>query len=293
MRAGDFAGAWGISDRVLRERAGRLRHDCPRHLQSVWDGRAFAGQRVLVRCYHGLGDTVMFARYLPALRAEAREVIVWAQPALLPLLRTMREIDQLLPLHDGAPECDYDVDVEIMELAHAFRSTAGTLPRSVPYFEISPARLAFTDRLRVGLAWAAGDWDARRNVPVELLRPLARFAGVELHLLQRGAARAEWPEPTAHDSGSDNVLATAAIMRALDLVISVDSFPAHLAGALGVETWVLLPEPADWRWGRGETTPWYPTLRLFRQEQPGVWAPVIARVTAALAARVRDRRGNR
>jgi hypothetical protein len=232
----------------------------------------------------------MFIRYAPLLKAVAREVIVWAQPALLPLLRTARGIDRLLPLHDGAPACDYDVDIEVMELAHAFRSTIETLPCAVPYFEVAPADLPRTDKFRVGLAWAAGDWDQRRNVPAELLAPLARLEGVELHLLQRGAALADWRESRAVRSGRDDVLATAQLMRALDLVVSVDSFPAHLAGALGVATWTLLPAPADWRWGRGETTPWYPTMRLFRQPRAGDWDSVIASVTSALAARVRDRR---
>jgi hypothetical protein len=158
---------------------------------------------------------------------------------------------------------------------------------------VEPVLLAESAKLRVGLVWAAGDWDARRNVPVPLLRPLARIEGVELHLLQRGAALAEWRGPDAVRNGTDDVLATAALIRALDLVISVDSFPAHLAGALGVPIWTLLPEPADWRWGDGETTPWYPTMRLFRQSRPGDWESVMAPLTAALTARARDRRGNR
>lgn len=293
MRAGDFAGAWEISDAVLRARAGVPCAHWPRHLQYIWDGRPLAEQRVLVRCYHGLGDTVMFIRYAPLLRAVAREVIVWAQPALAPLLRTARGIDRLLPLHDGTPECDYDVDIEVMELAHAFRSAVDTLPCTVPYFEVAATPLPHTRKLRVGLTWAAGDWDARRNVPTTWLEPLARREDLELHLLQRGPALHEWHEPNARPTGSDDVLATATLMRGLDLVISIDSFPAHLSGALGVPTWTLLPEPADWRWGGGETTPWYPTMRLFRQPRPGNWATVIRQVTTALAARARDRRDSR
>lgn len=293
MRAGDWAAAWEISDAVLRECAGEPCHDWPRHRQYVWDGRPLAGQRVLVRCYHGLGDTVMFIRYAPLLKAIAREVIVWAQPALIPLLRTTHGIDRLLPLHDGTPECDYDLDIEVMELAHAFRSTPATLPRAVPYFDVPPARLPPGKQLRVGLAWVAGDWDRRRNIPIRQIARLAEVAGIEFHLLQRGPARAEWHEPRATRSGSDDVLATAALMRALDLVVSVDSFPAHLAGALGVPTWTLLPSPSDWRWGGDATTPWYPTMRLLRQARAGDWESVISPVAAALAARASDRTGNR
>src|SRR5919204_527528 len=107
----------------------------PRHEQWVWDGRPLADRTVLVRCYHGLGDTLQFARFLPLLANVARETLVWAQPPLLPLLATLPGVGRLLPLHDGAPGVDYDVDVEIMELAHALRTSADSLPACVPYFE--------------------------------------------------------------------------------------------------------------------------------------------------------------
>lgn len=107
MRLGDFEGAWKISDEVLRSRTGQPCWDWPRHLQSIWDGRPLAGKRVLIRCYHGLGDTLQFIRFAPLVKAIAREVIVWAQPALIPLLKTAAGIDRLLPLHDGTPEAEY------------------------------------------------------------------------------------------------------------------------------------------------------------------------------------------
>src|SRR4051794_40948305 len=110
MRHGDFSAAWEISDAVLHAHAGVPCHDWPRHFQYVWNGVSLAGQRVLIRCYHGLGDTVQFIRFAPWVKAIAREVIVWAQPELLPLLRTAAGIDRLLPLHDGTPDIDYDVD---------------------------------------------------------------------------------------------------------------------------------------------------------------------------------------
>jgi hypothetical protein len=119
MQRGAFEAAWGISDAVLRARAGVPCGHWPRHLQYIWDGTPLAGKRVLVRCYHGLGDTIQFIRYVPLIKEIAREVMVWAQPALLPLLRTLRGIDLLLPLHDGTPDVEYDVDVESMELPKA------------------------------------------------------------------------------------------------------------------------------------------------------------------------------
>ncbi|MDP9348872.1 MAG: ADP-heptose--LPS heptosyltransferase, partial [Gemmatimonadota bacterium] len=269
-------------------------HHRPRHEQWIWDGTPLQGRRVLVRCYHGLGDTLQFVRFVPWVRALAAEVTVWAQPALLPLLRTLPGVGRLLPLHDGTPGVEYDVDVEVMELAHVFRTTLDTLPAEVPYLHVDPSPLP-TDglaagRLRVGLVWRAGDWDERRSLPFPLLAPLAELPGVELHVLQRGPALAEHPEGFGVVSGSDSVLEAARVIRALDVVVTVDSMPAHLAGALGVPTWTLLHADADWRWMEGRAdSPWYPTMRLFRQERPGEWEPVIARVAAGLRRRAEEK----
>jgi hypothetical protein len=284
MQRGAFEAAWGISDAVLRARAGVPCGHWPRHLQYIWDGTPLAGKRILVRCYHGLGDTIQFIRYVSLLKEIAREVMVWAQPALLPLLRTMRGIDLLLPLHDGTPDVEYDIDVESMELPHIFRTRLATIPADIPYLHVEPAVLPRPGRLAVGLVWAAGEWDhARRSIPFSLLAPLARIPQVALYILQRGPALAHYRPSFGTLSSADDVLETARIMRALDLVISVDTMPAHLAGALGVPVWTLLDTAADWRWmeGRAES-PWYPTMRLFRQEEHGAWEPVIARVVAAL-----------
>ncbi|HEX8360121.1 MAG TPA: glycosyltransferase family 9 protein [Longimicrobium sp.] len=287
MRRGDFEAAWEVSDRVLRAHAGVSCTHLPRHEQWVWDGTPVRGKRVLVRCYHGLGDTLQFIRFAPRLKDVAREVIVWAQPELIPLLNTACGIGRLLPLHDGTPEVKFDVDVEVMELAHLFRATSRTLPGPVPYLHAEPADLPRDGRLAVGLVWQAGGWDERRSVPPHLLAPLAEVPGVELHVLQRGPGLEERPEWLGTVSGSDDVLRTARVMKALDLVITVDSMPAHLAGALGVPVWTLLHSDPDWRWMEGrDDSPWYPTMRLFRQARPGAWEEVAARVAAALAERV-------
>jgi hypothetical protein len=290
MRRGDFAAAWEISDSVLRARAGTPCWHLPRHEQYVWDGTPLAGRRVLVRCYHGLGDTIQFVRFAVPLRAVAAEVVVWAQAPLLPLLASAEGIDRLLPLHDGTPAVAYDADVEIMELPHVLRTTLETLPATVPYLHVPAAPRADDGRFHVGLVWAAGDWDATRSLPPALLAPLAHLPGIALHRLQRGPQRAGWEPGVGVDSGSDDPYETARVMRSLDLVISVDSMPAHLAGALGVPVWTLLRARADWRWMHGgERTPWYPTMRLFRQARPGEWAPVVARVTSELERALRSR----
>jgi hypothetical protein len=291
MRRGDFGPAWQISAAVMKERAGRSCWNLPRHQQYVWNGSSVIGKRVLVRCYHGLGDTVQFIRYAPLLKAYAREVIVWAQPVLIPLLAKVAGIDRLLPLHDGVPEAEYDVDVEIMELPFVFRTTRETIPHRVPYFEVTPQRPRATSppRFNVGLVWRAGDWNPQRSVPVELLLPLRKFDGAKFWVLQGGEARFEWPREDCVSSG-DEIEETARLMRAMDLVITIDSLPAHLSGALGVPTWTLLSANPDWRWmNTGETSPWYPTMRLFRQRVAGDWEPVVARVATALEAKTKAR----
>jgi hypothetical protein len=284
MRRGAFEEAWTISDAVLRARVGVPCWHWPRHQQYLWDGTPLADKRVLVRCYHGLGDTIQFIRYAPLIKDVAREVLVWAQPALLPLLRTMRGIDCLLPLHDGAPDVGYDVDVESMELPHICRTTLATIPAEIPYLHVAPAALPRQERVAVGLVWAAGDWQhKRRSIPWPLLAPLATIPGVALYILQRGPALEQYQHGVGILSGTHDVVEEARLMRALDLVISVDTMPAHLAGALGVPVWTLLDAAADWRWmDEREDSPWYPTMRLFRQERPGAWEPVVARVMAEL-----------
>ncbi|MDF3058136.1 MAG: hypothetical protein K0R17_2351, partial [Rariglobus sp.] len=179
MKRGDFERAWRLADETLAERAGRPCWHWPRHLQYIWDGSSLDGKRVLVRCYHGLGDTVQFIRFAALLKERAAEVIVWAQPALLPLLQTVAGVDRLLPLHDGVPAVDYDHDVEVMELAHICRVNPDTLPRKVPYLK-PPSRTPALSRrrLNVGVIWRAGDWDERRSIPTEALAPLAAVPGV-------------------------------------------------------------------------------------------------------------------
>jgi hypothetical protein len=283
MRGGEMERAWQISDALVAARGGASSAHLPRHEQPVWDGTPVDGKRVLVRCYHGLGDTLQFIRYAEPLSRVAREVIVWAQPALIPLLRSVRGIHRLLPLHDGAPDAEYNVDVEVMELPHLFRSTLDTIPARVPYIHAPKAKLPGDGNLAVGLVWRAGDWDDRRSVPSPLLVQLGDIGGVTLHILQRGPALDELPPGFGVLSGSDDVLRTASVIRALDLVVTVDSMPAHLVGALGMPVWTLLHSDADWRWMVGhDDSPWYPTMRLFRQDRPGDWEPVIARVAAEL-----------
>lgn len=284
MRSGDFEAAWRISDALLPGLRNQDRRVVPRYLQNIWDGRSVVGKRVLVRCYHGLGDTIQFIRYAWQLKRIAAEVIVWVQPSLIPLLRSVRGIDRLLPLHDSEPEVEYDVDIELNELPYVFRTTLANIPADVPYFHVEPAALRTANsQLRVGLIWQSGEWDASRSIPFATVGRLADVPGVEWHVLQRNPRRAGWDGKFGVISGGDNPLDDARIMRALDLVISVDTMTAHLAGALAVRTWTLLPFKADWRWLQERAdSPWYPTMRVFRQRREGDWGRLIAEVASEL-----------
>lgn len=285
MRRGDFESAWRVCDAVL-ERRRRERVDCgrwPRHEQFLWDGRPLDGRDVLVHCYHGLGDTLQFVRFLPPLRARAKRTTLWVQPALLGLLDGCDGVDACIPLHDGAPPSGHDAHVESMELPHALRITLARLPRAVPYVHPRPPGERPHDdaRLRVGLAWRAGDWNAARSIPERELAPLPAVPNVRWFSIQYDAAAPAFAEPLA----CRDLAELARRLQSLDLVVTVDTMTAHLAGALGLPTWTLLTADADWRWmAARDDSPWYPTMRLFRQTVPHDWRTVVD----AVARRLRE-----
>lgn len=306
MLRGDLTRAWRLADRERGQRR-RAGTDCsfwPRHMRPVWNGAALAGAHVLVRCHHGLGDTIQFIRYAPMLAELARAVDVEAQPELVPLLSGFSGIHRLhaLPATTDRPISAFgcEVEIDVTELAHACRTTLDTIPARVPYLAPDPVlaaeasrrlhriRGAEPRRLAVGLVWAAGAWKPERSVPLSRLAPLADIPGVALVNLQRGPEHAGRRDfggnpPMAEIFSSDDLAEAAATIANLDLVVTVDTMAAHLAGALGVPTWLMLHVAADWRWllDRADS-PWYPTMRLFRQREPGDWDPVIAEVLAAL-----------
>lgn len=307
MMQGDFEAAWRISDQALRTRvaSGKTWRNWPRHLQPVWRGEPLEGRRVLVRCYHGLGDTLQFARFFRPLRMIAAHVQAWAQPELLGILESAGGIDALLPLHDGIVDARFDVDIELMEIPHALRVTLQTLPRAVPYLwprrlrrALFAERRAADEGFNIGLVWQTGDWDDRRSIPLRALTPLAALRGVRLYSLQRGSAQGQGALLGASDISDADVEVAATRMLALDLILSPDTMIAHLAGTLGLPVFTLLHADCDWRWMSGRSdSPWYPTMRLFRQGRPGDWDPVIeavaAAVSAAAEAKARTRRALR
>ena len=292
MRRGDFAASWAVNDQVLhgRDKAERDDPAQPYHLRWVWDGRPFDGRRVLVRCYHGLGDTIQFCRYLPLLRRRVAHLSLEVQPPLLDLLAPLPGPDQLIPFRPGRPSASADCDLEIMELAHALRS----LPDPVPYLRAAPLpRLEAA--VLAGLCWHVDTgWDPGRSVPLPLLRALEDVPGVRLVSLQRGAGADHAGQPGAPamlQEASMDLLHTARRIASLDLVVTVDTMVAHLAGALGRPVWVLLQHEADWRWMAGRSTPWYGSARLYRQPAPGDWHTPVRQVVADLAALVQEKAG--
>lgn len=284
MLAGSFSQAWAVSDEVLKARAGIPCWHLPRHQQYIWNGSPLNDQVVLIRCYHGLGDTIQFIRYAPMVSAIAKKVIIWAQPELIPLLCTVPGIGQIIPLHNGDPGVAYDVDVEIMELQHVFRSTIPTLPCQIPYLHVSAQDgIRHQTKKSIGLVWQAGDWDQTRSVPFRLLLPLFDLPDYQFYILQSYPEATGWIEGYGINPGPLNLYDYARCIKGLDVVISVDSMPAHLAGALGVPVWTLLKKDADWRWMENRTdSPWYPTMTLFRQSIAGYWTGVIEQVGVEL-----------
>jgi hypothetical protein len=294
-RRGELHAAWHVSDEALALRAGIDCSGWPRHHQFIWRGQQLRGQRVLVRCYHGLGDTIHFVRFVPELRKIAREVILWTQPALIPLLRTLDGgPDRIIPLTDGSPEVEFDVDIELTELMHALRATPAMPRIRSPYLLAREPRRARPPRgaMQVGLVWRSGEWNATRSVACELLAPLGDIDGIEWLLFQRGPALSEWRHAFGRVPRIDGPLDEARQMLELDLLISVDTCSAHLGGAVGAQVWTLLPADADWRWMRDQAvSSWYPTMHLFRQHTAGDWSSVIDEAAKVLRAACRSREG--
>ena len=276
-RSGDHELAWTLCEQALAERDPATRDDprLPYHLRWVWDGTPVDGRDVLVRCYHGLGDTIQFARFLPLLRRRAASVTVEIQPRLIGLFAGFPGVDRLVPFDVAAPLPPAECVLEIMELGFALRAApASALP---PYLGAAPAALPTGT---VGLCCDAGDWDGERAIPPELLARLARHRPLVTLDPRPSALPVLNPAGCPFDIGQ-----TAALVAGCALVVTVDTMVAHLAGALGKPTWLLLKHEPDWRWApQSGCSEWYPSLRLYPQPTPGEWLSVAAQVERDLAA---------
>ncbi len=303
IQSGDFARGWPECEWRLRGQ------DLPIHRlpQPRWDGSELGGRTILIVAEQGLGDTIQFIRYAPLVARRGGRVVVTCTRPLSRILVTCPGVDQVIVQGDPLPEFAYYAPV--MSLPAILGTTLETIPSEVPYLAADPwvaARwrdaLDGIDEFKIGVVWQGNPVhtrDRERSFRLAHLEPVARVPGVRLFSLQKNygldqiEAVADRFQVTGLGHRLDDFVDTAAVMGNLDLVISADSSPAHLAGALGVPVWMPLPYISDWRWMTDrDDTPWYPTMRLFRQRRFGDWDELFARLARELtAARIFHSRG--
>ncbi|MBV8636363.1 MAG: tetratricopeptide repeat protein, partial [Burkholderiaceae bacterium] len=259
--------------------------------QPLWLGeQPLQGKTILIHAEQGLGDTVLFCRYLKLVHDLGARVVFEVQPALMPLLADLEGVDELVA--KGQPLPDFDCHCPLLSLPLAFKTDLDSIPDSIPYLSAQPERvLRWASRLgghgfKIGICWKGAN--AQRSVPLEHFAGLSRIPGVRLISLQKSAADEATGNVKVESTGDDfdttgAFLDTAAVMTCCDLVITNDTSVAHVAGALGVPTWIALLFVPDWRWMMDRTdSPWYPTIRLFRQPASGDWTGAFAHMEAAL-----------
>ncbi len=274
-----------------------------------WDGRPIPDQTLLIHTEQGAGDAIQLARYVPLAAERCKQLVLVCRADLIPIFATIPGIAQLREA--GQIEVsEFDTYAALLSLPQVLDATLETIPAEVPYVDGEAIRrrkkagsvldLEPSSRPKVGIVWAGSPThqnDRRRSCPLKEFVPVLGTAGIDFYSLQKGPQceeLAQLPpeikvqdlEPKLGDFGD-----TAVVVGQLDLVISVDTSVAHLAGALGKPVWTLLSYVSDWRWLlEGEETPWYPTMRLFRQSEPGDWAGVMERVAGALEQKEWKRR---
>ena len=263
-----------------------------------WDGGALSGLTILLECEQGLGDTLQFVRYATLVAERGATVLVQCQsPALKPLLKRVPGVAAVFARGEALPR--FDCRAPLLSLPRIFGTTLDRVPARVPYLTPEPLsaaswrlRLSPCAALKVGLVWKGGPLPRNRACPFAELAPLSLVTGVRWYSLQLGEAPHPGPLNLVELSGEMRDFGdSAAIMANLDLVLTVDTATAHLAGGMGVPVWTLLPHGCDWRWLTDRSdSPWYPSMRLFRQERPGDWRGVLTRVAGELAALIRERR---
>jgi tetratricopeptide (TPR) repeat protein len=299
---GDFASAWPDF-----EQRWTLSGMVPRSFsQPRWDGSPLEGKTVLVYFVfgeQGLGDTLQFLRYLPMVQRRGGNVLLECQEALAGLLQGALGVDQLIPV--GAPMTSFDVHIPLMSLPALFDTTLVTIPASVPYLAADSKLVEYWGEqiteavpagsgLKIGVAWQGNPnhvRDRTRSVPLEHFGALTRVPKTTLISLQVGPATGQLGAVpfSVLDLGSgfdkNSLSDLAGALLNLDLAVTVDTAVAHLAGALGVPVWLVLPNVPDWRWLlERDDSPWYPTMRLFRQRQQDAWDEVFDRMATALAS---------
>ena len=301
LMLGDFDAGWTAYESRLHMGAEpRIQTD----RWPLWQGETVAGRQMLVLAEQGIGDIIQFARYIDGLNRLGAEVTLRVCERLVPLLSGLVHCCRLVT--DLGPDAHFDFEIPLMSLPHRLALGAIVPPDPIRYITAASDHVWFWERrlqpggegLRVGITWQGNRAfydDARRSVPLETFGVLADVPGVRLISLQDQSETADLIAsglPIEHlgdDVDRDGAfLDTAAILENVDLLITSDTAIAHLAGAMGRPVWLALANVPDWRWGMsGETTPWYPTMRLFRQTTEGDWAGVFEAIRVALTEEVR------
>jgi tetratricopeptide (TPR) repeat protein len=296
LARGEYADGWGEYEWRFRRKSAHQVY--PRNYQvDPWNGSSYAGKRLLVHCEQGMGDMIQFCRYLPQVKALGGALIVEAHAPLLSLLSGMTAADQVVPFNvHRQPAVHFDLFAPLLSLPRLFRTTLNNIPNQVPYLHADPHRAAkwsdisrHAKGLRIGLVWYGSTVDLSRACPIEQIEALFSVTDAHFFSLQKGLAEqsvariSKFANVTHWGDRLNDFGDTAAAIEGLDLIISVDTATAHLAGALGKPVWVLLPAVADWRWLLDrEDSPWYPTARLFRQQAANDWPTLMDRVCTAL-----------
>lgn len=299
---GRFAEGWP-QYRWRWKMPGLVRPPCPAPL---WQGEPLQGKTIRLYPEQGLGDAIHFVRMAEVLQQRGARVQFSCDAQLIPLFSSARGIEQIDPTELVTGAVDYQAS--LIEVADQLQIDGDNIPADVPYVSVSDSLESYWQRWldsqigssgrRVGICWQGNPnhhADHYRSVALQEFAPLAEVQGVQLISVQRGYGSQQianvtfadklFTLPDDLDQSAGAFLDTAAVMRNLDLVITTDTSTAHLAGALGVPTWVILGKLPDWRWLlEGSTTPWYPSLRLFRQQDLGDWQGVFGEMAARLAA---------
>lgn len=257
-------------------------------LQPRWNGEPAAGKTILIHAEQGFGDTLQFCRYVPLVAAQGMRVVFECHPPLVTLMRSLEGVDQVVSM--GEPLPAFDLHLPLMSLPLVFKTELETVPAAVPYLN-SPTGQTWhggqivDKNIKIGLCWAGKRYpDLQRSCPVESLAPLADLDGITWYSLQLS-----WKDKIPLPINDYTVLFqnfddTAGLISQLDLVITIDTAVAHLAGALGKPTLLMLPFSADWRWLLDrDDSPWYPTIKILRQKSLKDWSEIILRVKNMLS----------
>jgi tetratricopeptide (TPR) repeat protein len=298
LAVGDFDPGWMEYEWRNLTEAGKA--TMPAMTSAHWNGMKIPNGRLLLVGDQGYGDTIQFARYIPMAAERCQEVIVGCSAEMGPLLSNIPGVTQYCHRWTDVP--GHAAHCRLSSLPYLFRTQPDTIPAQIPYLKADPARIAhWRDRLaqtlpagakRIGLAWTGRPThpnDRRRSLPLAALRFLpdagqAAFVSLQKPMPPRDQeTMALFPGMTDLSNELTDFGETAALMENLDLVITVDTAMGHLAGALGKKAWILIPKAADWRWMLDrEDSPWYPSVRLFRQQKPGAWDEPMGRMLSAL-----------